>query len=284
MIENFHKENSRWFVKPKSAHFNPACESGCCESLVLVFQWLSCLHTFSGYGKCNWPHCDSPFSSLPGRETSLSALRLAAPSLWNLSFNIQPAEAVPEPPCPLPPPASSLLPSLSSITFRTKWASMGVADSESTLFRSSRNIFLPQSPIVKNTQAAILKVMPYFCLAMSLHRTSLLPSQDLCLNYLLLFPLPLLANPIIMLMLFKIYFIILIVYFGVWLWACAHTPQCWFGAPRTIYRSQFSSSTVRIPGFELWSSGLAASTFTCWTISPAMCTDILKTSFILEKY
>lgn len=30
MIENFHKENSRWFVKPKSAHFNPACESGCC--------------------------------------------------------------------------------------------------------------------------------------------------------------------------------------------------------------------------------------------------------------
>lgn len=83
MIENFHKENSRWFVKPKSAHFNPACESGCCESLVLVFQWLSCLHTFSGYGKCNWPHCDSPFSSLWGvRLLSL---------LWQLlPFEISP--------------------------------------------------------------------------------------------------------------------------------------------------------------------------------------------------
>lgn len=118
MIENFHKENSRWFVKPKSAHFNPACRVnlGAVSPWSSFFQWLSCLHTFSGYGKCNWPHCDSPFSSLPGRETSLSALRLAAPSLWNISFNIQPAEAVPEPPCLLPPPASSLLPSLSSIT------------------------------------------------------------------------------------------------------------------------------------------------------------------------
>lgn len=248
------------------------------------FQWLSCLHTFSRNGKCNWSHCDSPFSSLLGvRFLSLLC------SWQLLPFESSPLIFSPQrlslsPPCWLPPPASSLLPSLSSITSEPsehQWAWLTLNPLSVNFQRILSCLSLVT--LSKITQAAILKVMPCFCLYMSLHRTSLLPLQDPRLNYLLLFPLPLLANPISMLTLFKIYSIIF-VYFGVWLWACAHIPQCLFGAQRTIYRSQLPSSTMQIPGIELWSSSLAASTLTRWTISPAMCTDILKTSFILDYW
>lgn len=198
MTENFPKENSRWTVKPKSTHFNPACESGCCESHVLVF---------SGFLVCTPSHA---------MENAVGPIViLHSPPSWGVRFlsllcswQLLPFESSPlifspqrlslSPPCWLPPPASSLLPSLSSITSEPsehQWAWLTL----NPLSLNLQRIFscLSLVTLSKITQAAILKAMPCFCLDMSLYRTSLLPLQDPRLNYLLLFPLPLLASPIL---------------------------------------------------------------------------------------
>lgn len=72
MIEDFPRENSRWFVKPKLALFNPACESGCCESHVLIF---------SGFLVC------TPSPPSHAMENAISpTVILHSPPSWGVRF------------------------------------------------------------------------------------------------------------------------------------------------------------------------------------------------------
>lgn len=151
MIENFPKENSRWFVKPKSAHFNPVCESGCCQSHVLVFRGFPVCTPFHAMENAIGPTVilHSPPSWGVRFLSLLCSWQLLPFESSPLIFSPQRLSLSPLVGCLLQLPPSCQVSAAS--LFRTKWASMGVADSESTLFKSSKNIFLSQScHIVKN--------------------------------------------------------------------------------------------------------------------------------------